>query len=75
MSIFGLTLPSFTWALILGVVGIFVLMTWWAIRDAFARDFGSSNEKMFWVQICTVVPFLGVLAYVIIGRKRGRKTA
>lgn len=75
MTIFGFTLPSGTWAMLIGVVGVFVLMTWWAIHDALARDFDSSNEKMFWVQICTVVPFLGVLAYVIIGRKRGRRTA
>ncbi len=74
MTIFGLSLPSYGWAVIVGIVGIFVLMTWWAIRDTFARDFDSSNEKMFWVQICTVVPFIGVLAYIFIGRKRGRKT-
>lgn len=75
MTLFGMNLSSPLVGLIVGGAAVFVLMTWWALRDAFARDFGSSNEKMFWVQVCTVVPFLGVLAYIFIGRKRGRKEA
>ncbi|EPR42261.1 hypothetical protein dsx2_0188 [Desulfovibrio sp. X2] len=75
MTILGLTFSTNVWGVVLGVLALFVLMTWWAIRDAFARDFDSTNEKMFWVQICTIIPFLGVLAYVGIGRKRGRKAS
>lgn len=61
------------WALILGIVGVFVAVSVYAIWDAFHRDFGSSNAKMGWIQLAVLVPFLGGLAYLIFGRKRGRK--
>jgi hypothetical protein len=63
------------WTLLLGGVGVFAAMSLWAIRDAFNRDFGSSNEKLAWIQLAVLVPFLGGLAYLLIGRKRGRKTS
>lgn len=61
------------WALILGIVGAFVAVSLYAIWDAFHRDFGSSNAKFGWIQLTVLVPFLGGLAYLIFGRKRGRK--
>lgn len=75
MTILGVTMPMEAWYGIIGVVGVFVAMTWWSLRDAFAREFASTNEKMLWIQLVTIIPFLGVLAYVAFGRKRGRKTA
>ncbi|WP_029894955.1 PLD nuclease N-terminal domain-containing protein [Desulfohalovibrio reitneri] len=70
---FQANLPPETWALILGVVGVFAAITLWAIRDAFSRTFPSTNEKIFWIQVSTMVPFLGGMAYLFMGRKRGTK--
>lgn len=70
---FGVDLPANAWLMIIAVVGVFVLITWWAIRDAFRREFPSTNEKMFWIQLATLVPFLGGIIYMIYGKKRGRK--
>jgi len=61
------------WIAILGVVAVFIGVSLYAIWDAFHRDFGSSNAKFGWVQLAVMVPFLGGLAYLIFGRKRGRK--
>ena len=61
------------WILILGVVGVFAGVSLYAIWDAFHRDFGSSNAKFGWIQLAVMVPFFGGLAYLIFGRKRGRR--
>ncbi|MDR3641566.1 MAG: PLDc N-terminal domain-containing protein [Humidesulfovibrio sp.] len=61
------------WILILGLVAVFVGVSLYAIWDALHRDFGSSNAKFGWVQFAVMVPFLGGVAYLIFGRKRGRK--
>ena len=62
------------WVAVCSVVGVFVAMTFYAILDAFNRDFnGSSNEKFGWLQLIILLPFLGVIGYFVFGRKRGRK--
>lgn len=61
------------WIAILGAVGLFAAISLFAIWDAFHRDFGSSNAKFGWIQLVVMVPFLGGLAYLFFGRKRGRK--
>ena len=61
------------WSVVAGITGCFVLLSWWSIRDAMGREFGSSNEKLFWLQLAVLVPFLGGLAYVLFGRNRGKK--
>jgi len=61
------------WIAILGIVGLFLVSSLYAIWDAFHRDFGSSNAKFGWIQLAVMVPFLGGLAYLIFGRKRGRR--
>lgn len=60
-------------ALLLGGVGLFAAISVYSIYDAFQRDFGSSNAKLGWIQLAVLVPFFGGLAYLIFGRKRGRK--
>lgn len=62
--------------LVAGVIAgaaIFMLLSWWSIRDAFGKEFESSNEKIFWVQLAVLVPFLGGIVYILVGRKRGKK--
>ena len=69
-------IPALTpahWIGILAGALLFVGVSLYAIRDALSRDFGSSNAKLAWVQLAVLVPFLGGVAYLIFGRKRGRK--
>ncbi len=67
------TLPAETWFIILGSVGFFAALTLFAIWDAFKREFPSSMEKVGWIQLVIFIPFLGCLAYFILGRNRGEK--
>ena len=60
------------WAVVGGITLCFLLLSWWAIRDAFSREFGSTNEKIFWVQLAVLVPFAGGIIYAVFGRKRGK---
>jgi hypothetical protein len=45
----------------------------WAIWHCFRRDFPTPAEKMAWFGIAVFVPVLGGLAYLLFGRKRGKK--
>lgn len=72
----NLSFPDLTtgqWLLVAGVVGLFLLITWWAIWDAFRREFNTTGEKMAWVQVAVLVPFLGGLTYLFFGKRRGKK--
>ncbi|SKA80970.1 Phospholipase_D-nuclease N-terminal [Paucidesulfovibrio gracilis DSM 16080] len=61
------------WLILLGVVGIFAALSLYSIWDAFHRQFKSTGEKMAWVQVSVLVPFLGGLAYLIFGKRRGER--
>lgn len=61
------------WALVLGAVSIFLVISLSSIWDAFHREFASVNEKVAWIQICIFIPVLGGIAYLLIGKKRGEK--
>jgi hypothetical protein len=50
-----------------------VCISFWAIWDAFHRDYDNPMEKFAWIQLSVLVPFLGGLIYAAIGRRRGRK--
>jgi peptidoglycan/LPS O-acetylase OafA/YrhL len=60
-------------AVIAAVVLAFVCISFWAIWDAFHRDYDNPMEKFAWIQLSVLVPFLGGLIYAAIGRRRGRK--
>lgn len=62
-----------TLAIVVAVTALFLLLSWWSIRDAFRREFASTNEKIFWVQLSVLVPFLGGIVYFLVGSKRGKK--
>jgi hypothetical protein len=69
-------LPDLTpaqWAMALGGLGLFVCISLYSIWDAFQREFRSTAEKMAWVELCVLVPFLGGVTYLLLGKKRGRK--
>ena len=50
----------------------FFLMTCMAILDIARKDFGSIEMKALWVFIVALVPFIGVVVYIFIGRRKGR---
>ncbi|WP_147821514.1 PLD nuclease N-terminal domain-containing protein [Salidesulfovibrio onnuriiensis] len=53
---------------------VYLAMNAWCILDAWKRDFGSSGEKVAWIQLMVFVPLLGALAYFMIGKNRGEIT-
>lgn len=54
-----------------GVGLLFLLLTWWAIIDIAQKDF-TQNEKIVW-WIIVSLPFIGCLAYFILGFRHGKK--
>ena len=51
----------------------FVAASIWAIIDAGLRDFGSPARRAVWVLVAAI-PFVGVLLYLLAGRRQGRST-
>ncbi|MEA4855786.1 MAG: PLDc N-terminal domain-containing protein [Solidesulfovibrio sp.] len=69
-------LPSMTTgqiALLAGVLILAILPNYIAIWQSFHREFPTPLERMFWFLLAIFVPLLGGLAYLVWGRKRGRK--
>ena len=63
-------------AMIIVLTGLaFFLMTCVAILDIARKDFGSIELKAVWVFIVALVPFIGVLIYIFIGRTKGKRPA
>lgn len=57
----------------IGLCGICVVLSFWAIRHAYMSDFPGESEKMFWLLAIMFMPFIGVLAYLTVGRTRARR--
>lgn len=56
---------------IFGGVG-FVLWLW-ALIDCIRRQFpAGSNDKILWIVLILVIPWIGPIVYLIVGRKRGK---
>ncbi len=51
----------------------FFLMTCVAILDIARKDYGSIEMKALWIFIVALVPFIGVLVYIVIGRNKGKR--
>ncbi|WP_022662798.1 PLD nuclease N-terminal domain-containing protein [Paucidesulfovibrio longus] len=66
-------MTSQQWLILFGVVGAFAALSIYSIWDAFHRNFKTTGEKMAWVQLAVLVPFLGGLAYLFFGKRRGEK--
>ncbi|BDQ36109.1 hypothetical protein SYK_04690 [Pseudodesulfovibrio nedwellii] len=64
-------LTTTQWAIVSISILICFSFSVWTILDVWKRNFGSSNEKTLWMQICIFIPILGALAYLFLGRKRG----
>lgn len=53
----------------------FFLMTCMALLDIARKDFGSIEMKALWAFIVALVPFIGVLVYILFGRIKGQRPA
>ncbi len=52
-------------ALLLGIA-----LWLWAVVDIARGRFEGKNDKLLWLAVVLLVPVLGVLLYLILGRKR-----
>ncbi|QLA16005.1 PLD nuclease N-terminal domain-containing protein [Desulfolutivibrio sulfoxidireducens] len=50
-----------------------VIPNLWAIWHSYRRDFPTPAEKMAWLGAAVFLPVVGGLAYLVFGRKRGKK--
>jgi hypothetical protein len=57
------------WTIIIGG-SLFWLLTCAALLDIARKDFGGIEKKAGWAFLC-IVPFLGVLIYLIFGFRKG----
>ena len=57
--------------LIIAVGALFWIVTCLAILDIARKDFGSMEKKAGWIIFAALVPFIGVLAYLIFGYRKG----
>ena len=58
---------------ILLLVGVFILLflpTVWAIRDIAYRSFPSLKKKALWFAVVTLLPPIGAVIYIAVGRSR-----
>jgi hypothetical protein len=58
---------------ILLLVGVFILLflpTVWAIRNIAYRSFPTFKAKVIWFAVVTLLPPIGALVYIAVGRSR-----
>ena len=58
---------------ILLLVGVFILLflpTVWAIRNIAHRSFPTFKAKVIWFAVVTLLPPIGALVYIAVGRHR-----
>jgi len=67
-----MNLTTFTTVLAISIP--FFAATVWAIVDAGLRDFGSMGRKALWMLVAAI-PFIGVLIYLIVGLRQGKRPA
>ncbi len=63
---------------ILLLVGVFILLflpTVWAIRDIAYRSFPTFKAKVIWFAVVTLLPPIGALVYIAVGRQRASEIA
>lgn len=58
--------------MIIGMGGIFFLMTCWALLDVAQKDFGTFEKKIAWGAVAWI-PFIGFIIYLFFGYRKGKK--
>lgn len=54
--------------------GVGFILWLWALIDLIKREFKNSNDKILWLILVLLIPWIGPIAYLIAGRK-GTKAA
>ncbi|NVM20930.1 MAG: PLDc_N domain-containing protein [Desulfobacterales bacterium] len=65
--------PNMSHALIVLILLLPMVPTFWAIVDVAHRDFGTLRKKGMWGVFIVLVPCLGGLVYLIFGRRHGTR--
>ena len=52
---------------------VFFLFTCVALLDIARKDFGSIQMKALWAFIVALVPFIGMLVYILFGFRKGKR--
>ena len=53
-----------------GFILAFVGWWMWCLIDAITSDFPHRNDKLIWVLIILLTPFVGAVVYTLVGRNR-----
>jgi hypothetical protein len=56
------------------VLFIPVLLWLWALIDTLRSDFTNSSSKLIWILLIIILPVLGAIIYLIVGRQQKEKT-
>lgn len=72
MDILAQTPPWFM--AVLALTTVCLCISFWGIWHAYWREFPTVQEKMIWLVVIVFIPFAGGIAYLLKGRKRGRKS-
>jgi len=57
---------------VIPLVAIPILPNLWAIAHIYRHHFASGTEKMAWLMAQILLPVIGGLAYIVVGRKRAQ---
>ena len=60
------------WLIILGVISIVFILPIWALIDIIRSQFNDPNNKIIWVLVVLLLPFLGSILYLAIGKGQKR---
>ena len=60
------------WLIILGVISIAFILPIWALIDIIRSQFNDPNNKIMWVIVVILLPFLGSILYLSIGKGQKR---
>jgi hypothetical protein len=61
--------------LLVGVALLLFLPTVWAIRDVAYRSYPTLKTKVIWLAVITLLPPLGGIVYILMGRRRTGSSA
>lgn len=65
-------MASAEWIILGGI--LFFLGTCFALLDISRKDFGGIEKKAGWAFLC-MIPFIGVIVYLAIGFRKGKRGA
>jgi hypothetical protein len=63
---------AFEWLIIVGVISIVFILPIWALIDIIRSQFNEPNNKITWVIVVILLPFLGSILYLTIGKGQKR---